>query len=64
IYSYSERTGTLAVLAQANCAIRKLAHLGLKVVQRGQSEAAFVFDPKLPPQVAAIIRATKKRPGA
>lgn len=59
IYCYSERSPALAVLAQTAHAVRKLAELGLKVLQRGDGEASFRFDPQLLPQVAAIIGARK-----
>jgi hypothetical protein len=62
IYTYSERGDALAVLAQSTAAVRKLAALGLKVLQRGDGEASFRFELRLLPQVAAIIGA--RRSGA
>lgn len=55
--------GRLAVLAQSTAAIRKLAALGLKVTQRGDTEAVFIFDPRHLSEVAAIVQA-KRRQGA
>ena len=54
-------SGSLAVLTQSSRAIRKLVALGLKVVQRGDTEAAFMFDPRQIDQVAAIIQAKRRR---
>ena len=61
IYPFSVRGESLAVLAQSTTAVRKLAGLGLKVLQRGDGEASFMFSPDLLPQVAAIIGARRMR---
>lgn len=53
--------GSLAVLALSTRTIRKLATLGLKVAQRGDTEASFLFDPCLLDKVAAIIKAKRRR---
>ena len=53
--------GSLAVLAHSTGSIRRLAALGLKVAQRGDSEAVFIFDPRQLEEVAALIQAKRRR---
>lgn len=53
--------GTLAVRVESARVARRFASLALRVAQRGDDEVVFVFTPALIDQVAALIRARRRR---
>ena len=53
--------GTLAVRVDSVRVARRFEPLGLKAVQKGDSETVFVFDLKLTDRVATLILAKRRR---
>lgn len=60
IYPHADR-GTLAVTVLSDRIAKSLRKLGMKVVQAGEEETTFVFDPKLLDQVALLVGSKKRR---
>lgn len=60
IYPYG-RNGSLAVRVESSRISARIESLGLKVIQRGDFETVFLFDPKQLNKIAALIQAQKRR---
>lgn len=56
-----DRGGSLAVRVESTRVAKRVRALGLRVVQAGDFETVFVFDPKLLDHIAALVSAKKRR---